>query len=61
MSLICGILKKWQKWTYLQSRKRLTDIGQNLRLPKGKGGRGGINLEFGISRYKLLPFKIDEQ
>ena len=26
----------------------------NLWLPKGKGGEGGINQEFGISRYKLL-------
>ena len=29
----------------------------NLRLPKGKGGEGGINQEFGISRYKLLYIK----
>ena len=45
----------------MQSRKRLTDIGQNLQLPKRKRGRGGINLEFGIRRYKLLPIKTDEQ
>ena len=29
----------------------------NLRLPVGKGGGGGINQEFGISRYKLLYIK----
>ena len=29
----------------------------NLRLPKGKGGGGGINQEFGISRYTLLYIK----
>ena len=28
-----------------------------LWLPKGKGSGGGINLEFGISRYKLLYTK----
>ena len=29
----------------------------NLWLPKRKGGGGGINQEFGISRYKLLHIK----
>ena len=29
----------------------------NLRLPKRKGGGGGIKQEFGISRYKLLHIK----
>ena len=29
----------------------------NLWLPKEKGSRGGINQEFGISRYKLLCIK----
>ena len=33
----------------------------NLWLPKGKGDGGGINWEFGISRYKLLLHKIDKQ
>ena len=27
---------------------------KNLWLPKGKSERGGINLEFGMSRYKLF-------
>ena len=26
-SFICGIQKKWYKWTYLQNGKRHTDIG----------------------------------
>ena len=30
----------------------------NLWLPKGKGGGGGINYEYGISRYKLLHIKL---
>ena len=29
----------------------------NLQLPKGKEGKGGINQEFGINRYKLLYIK----
>ena len=29
----------------------------NLLLPKGKGGGGGLNQKFGISRYKLLYIK----
>ena len=29
----------------------------NLQVPKGKGGGGGINWEFGICRYKLLYVK----
>ena len=29
----------------------------NLQLPKGKGGRGGINQEFGINKYMLLYLK----
>ena len=34
----------------------------NLRLPKGKG-RGGINQELGISKYKVQAtiYKIDKQ
>ena len=27
------------KWTYLQNRNRLKDLGKNLWLAKGKGGR----------------------
>ena len=31
VSLICGIyFFKWYKWTYLQTRKRLTDIKTNV-------------------------------
>ena len=29
----------------------------NLWLPKGKGGQGGINSEFGINIYTLLYIK----
>ena len=50
-------LKKWYKWTYLQNRNRLTDIKDKLMVTKGDRGGGGINLEFGISRYKLLYIK----
>lgn len=37
------------------------DIENKLWLQKRKGSRGRINLEFEISRYKLLIYKIDEQ
>ena len=43
ISLICGILKKWYKWTYLGNRNRPTDIENKLTVTKGKGGGGGIN------------------
>ena len=33
----------------------------NLWLSKGKASGGGINQEYGISRYKLLYIKIDKQ
>ena len=32
--LICGILKKWYKWTYLQNRNRLTDTENKLMVTK---------------------------
>ena len=34
--------KKWHKWTYLQSRNRLRDIENKLRVTKGER-REGIN------------------
>ena len=46
--------KKDNRWTYLQNRKRFTDIENKLWLPKGKGGGGGINKEFVVNRYTLL-------
>ena len=46
--------KKRYKWTYLQNRSRLTDIENRLVIAKGKGGGGGMDQEFGISRCKLL-------
>ena len=35
--------KIWYKWTYLQSRNRLTDIENKFMVTKGKGGGRGIN------------------
>ena len=46
------ISKIWHKWTYLQSRNRLTDTEDKLVIAKGE--RGGKDWEFGISRCKLL-------
>ena len=47
-------LKKWYKCVYLQNTIRLTDIQNKLMVTKGEGG---INWQFGISRYKLLYTK----
>ena len=47
----------WYKWTYLQNRNRLTDIENKFMVTKGER-EGGINWEFGISRYKLLYIKL---
>ena len=46
--------KIWLKWTYLWNRNRLTDIENRLVVAKGKGGGGGVEWEFGVSRCKLL-------
>ena len=29
-------LKKWYKWTYLQNRNRVTDVGKKLMVTKGE-------------------------
>ena len=43
-SLTCGIFKKkGYKLTYLQNRKRYTDLENKFMVTKGKRGRGGIN------------------
>ena len=34
-----------------------SDSKNTVMVPKGKGGGGGISLQFGISRYKLLCIK----
>ena len=36
MSFICGIFKKWYKWTYLQNRNRLPDFKNKLMVTKGE-------------------------
>ena len=33
--------KKWYKWTYLQSRKRLVDLGNEFIVTPGKGREKG--------------------
>ena len=35
--LICGILKKWYKGTYLQNRNRVTDVENKLTVTRGIG------------------------
>ena len=52
--------KIWYKWSCLQNRNRLTDIENKFMVTKGERAWGGINLEFGISRYKLF-YKRDKQ
>ena len=48
--------KKWYEWTYLQDRKRITDIENKVMVTKGETG-GRINWEFVINRYTLLYIK----
>ena len=38
----------------LSTKQKQTDIENRLVVAKGKGGRGGNDWEFGISRCKLL-------
>lgn len=48
---ICGVKKQYKGSIYkidLQMQKT------NVWLPKGKGGGGERNLEFGVNRYILL-------
>ena len=48
-----GVAKSWtQLSTHIQNR--LTDIENRLGIAKGKRGRGRMDWEFGVSRYKLL-------
>ena len=55
---ICDItymwkLKKWYKWTYLQNRKRVTDVENKPMITsmiRGNSG-GGTNWETGIDTY----------
>ena len=39
--LICGILKKWHRWTYLQNRNKVTDIENKHGLLGGKAEAEG--------------------
>ena len=59
ISLLCGILKKWHKWTYLQNRNRLTDIEDELMLLGGNGG--GERLGVWDWHVHTAIFKIDNQ
>ena len=62
ISLICGIKKKKRyKWTYLQNRKRLTDLENEFMVTGGKGGGRGIVREFGIDNVHNAIFKINNQ
>ena len=52
-------LKRWSKWTYLQSRNRLRDIETKLWLPKGQGE--GIILGVWDEKIHTTIHKIDNQ
>ena len=34
--------KKWYKWTYMQNRRRLTDLENELMVARGKGWSGNL-------------------
>ena len=44
----------WHKWTYLQNKKRLTDIEKRLVAAKGERGGSGKDREFGVGKGKWL-------
>ena len=54
ISLICRLLKKYYKRTYLQNRNRVTDVENKLMVTnKGESG-GGVNWEIGINIYTTI-------
>ena len=60
-SLLCGIKKKWYKWTYLQNRNRVTDREKKFMATKMKE-RGGINWEIGVNKYaRMKQMTIDNK
>ena len=54
ISLICGIFKKWYKWTCLQNRNRLADIESKLMVTKGEGEERGINQDL-VNNKEISP------
>ena len=52
-----NLKKRWYKWTYLQNRNKPTDIENKLMDTNEQREGGGINLELGINRYRLLYIK----
>ena len=50
ISLICGIPKKWCKWTSLQTRNRLIDFENKLMVTKGdrEWWWGGVGMDWGL-------------
>ena len=47
--------KIWHKWTYLQNRKRFTDIENRLVVAEREEGGKGTDWEVGVS----IPFRMD--
>ena len=43
--------------TYVESKKNLTDLENELMVTRGEGLGGGIDWEFGIDMYTLLYLK----
>ena len=56
LSLTSESKKKWYKWTYLQTRKRLTDLEKKFMATKGDSFflEGGTNKEVGISIFVVV-------
>ena len=49
------------KSMYLQNKNRLTDIVNRLVVAKGERRWGGMDWEFGISRYKTSIHRMGKQ
>ena len=52
ISFICGLLKKWYKWIYLQIH-RLTDLKNKFTITKREGW-GRVDWGFGIDKCTVL-------
>ena len=61
ISFIYGILKNNTNELIYKTETDSQRWKTNLWLPKGKGGEGWINEEYGINRYTLVYIIVDKQ
>ena len=54
-------LKKWYKWTYLQDRKRITDVENKVMVPKGETVKRKDKLGVWDEQIHTTIYKINHQ